>query len=194
MLKSKRQTTGSKRVRKEHYITFCCVRWYTAYLSCCPHGFREFLEFFLKNMSLWEQKPPRHGQFRPQGHGKYDFCRGSLNITIYVLNISREPHSFRVLFSIYSQWKIMAPRVWPVWTPWACWQDLCRGPPDIALYQKYISCRPELQWLKLWWLIHLAWLELSLWSLKVTLCIIHHYPWLELFFMVPSLFELLKFL
>ena len=31
----------------------------------------------------------------------------------------------------------MAPSVWPVWTPGACWQDLCRGPQDIDLYQIY---------------------------------------------------------
>ena len=37
----------------------------------------------------------------------------------------------------------------------------------------------ELQWLKLGWLIHLGWLELSLWSLQVILSIIHPW-WLEL--------------
>ena len=41
------------------------------------------------------------------------------------------------LLSIYSQWKIMTPRVWTVWTPGHGWQDLCRGPLDIALYQIY---------------------------------------------------------
>ena len=31
----------------------------------------------------------------------------------------------------------------------------------------------ELQWLELWWLIHLGWLELSSWSQRVILCIIN---------------------
>ena len=37
----------------------------------------------------------------------------------------------------------------------------------------------ELQWLEPWWLIHLGWLELLLWSLQVILGMVHP-GWLEL--------------
>ena len=55
----------------------------------------------------------------------------------------------------------------------------------------------ELQWLHHWWLIHLSWLELSSWYLKVILCN-NHPGWLGLslartILMVQSLFEPLKF-
>ena len=33
-LNKKSQTTGSKLVRKEHYITFCCIRWFVNMLYC----------------------------------------------------------------------------------------------------------------------------------------------------------------
>ena len=70
--KKKRQTTGSKRVRKEHYIHFCCIRWFVKMLFCLPEllasYFQRIFPAFL-NMSLWEQMTPGHGQFGPQGHG-----------------------------------------------------------------------------------------------------------------------------
>ena len=42
-----------------------------------------------------------------------------------------------------------------------------------------VKNRVELQWLQLWWLIHLVMLELPLWSLHVILCIVHP-GWLKL--------------
>ena len=79
------QTTGSKYVRKEHYISFCCIRWFVNMLYRLPKLLaswfqRIFPDFFFKNMSLWEQMTPVHGQFLPQGHGWPDLCRGSLKL------------------------------------------------------------------------------------------------------------------
>ena len=43
----------------------------------------------------------------------------------------------------------------------------------------WLAYTVELQWLELWWLIHLGWLELSSWSLHVILGKIHP-RWVEL--------------
>ena len=119
---------------------------YTAYLSCWPHGFREFFQIF--NTSLCEQKSPGHGQFIPQGHGWQDLGRGSLNIDIYVI-YKLWASWFRVCF-----FQIIVNG--GSWHPWCSqfglhghgWQDLCRGPLDILHYIKYISCGPDFQWLE----------------------------------------------
>ena len=53
-LNKKRQTTGSKHVRKEHYIHFCCIRSFVNMLYCLPELFASWFQrifpFFL-NMS-----------------------------------------------------------------------------------------------------------------------------------------------
>ena len=127
---------------------------YTAYLSCWPHGFREFFQIF--NTSLCEQKSPGHGQFIPQGHGWQDLGRGSLNIDIYVI--------YKLWASWFRVYFFQTIVNGGSWHPWCSqfglhghgWQDLCRGPLDILHYIKYISCGPELQWLEIWCLIHLS--------------------------------------
>ena len=42
MFKSKRHTKGSKRVRKERYITLCCVRYFVNLLYSLLELFGEF--------------------------------------------------------------------------------------------------------------------------------------------------------
>ena len=42
--KKKRQTTGSKRVRKEHYIHFCCIRLFVNMLYCLPELFASWFQ------------------------------------------------------------------------------------------------------------------------------------------------------
>ena len=141
-LNKKRQTTGSKRVRKEHYIHFCCIRLLFNMLYCLTALFaswfqRTFPVFFLICQSLWEQMTPRTwpiwttgawlARFM-QGITKHRYIHKILDVGLIVLEF---------FYSIYSQWAIMTPRVWTILTPGAIWQDLCRGPLNIALYQIY---------------------------------------------------------
>ena len=59
-LNKKRQTTGSKRVRKEHYIHFCCIRLFVNMLYCLPElfasWFQRIFQLFL-NMSMGANDP-----------------------------------------------------------------------------------------------------------------------------------------
>ena len=61
-LNKKRQTIGSKRVRKNITYIFVAKDYlsisYNANLSCLTHGFSDFFPVFL-NMRLWEQMTPR---------------------------------------------------------------------------------------------------------------------------------------
>ena len=44
MLKLKRHTKGSKRVRKEHYITLCCIGYFVNMLYSLLELFGEFCQ------------------------------------------------------------------------------------------------------------------------------------------------------
>ena len=68
--------------------------------------------FFQKKMSLWEQIPQDMAYLDLKGMVSKIYA-GDHKTLLYMYLIYK-PHSFRVLFSIYSQWKIMAPRVRPV--------------------------------------------------------------------------------
>ena len=61
-LNKKRQTTGSKHVRKEHYIYFCSIRLFVNMLYCLPKLFaswfqRIFPVFFFKYESMGANDP-----------------------------------------------------------------------------------------------------------------------------------------
>ena len=63
-LNKKRQTTGSKRVRKEHYIHFWCIRLFVNMLYCLPELFaswfqRIFPVFFFKYVRVYGSKWPQ---------------------------------------------------------------------------------------------------------------------------------------
>ena len=84
-LNKKRQTTGSKRVRKEHYLHFCCIRLFVNMVYCLPELFASWFQRIFPVFFKYEcmgAKSREHGQFGPQGHGQQDLCRGSLNIDI----------------------------------------------------------------------------------------------------------------
>ena len=60
-LNKKRQTTGSKRVRKEHYTHFCCIRLFVNMLYCLPELFASWFQrifpVFFKYESMGANDP-----------------------------------------------------------------------------------------------------------------------------------------
>ena len=42
------------------------------------------------------------------------------------------------VFAIISLWELMSPWAWPIWTKGHGWQDLCRGPLNIATSKEKI--------------------------------------------------------
>ena len=151
-LNKKRQTTGSKRVRKEHYIHFCCIRLFVNMLHCLPELFASWFQrifpfFFFKYVKSMGANDPRTWQFWTSGAWLARFKMGSLNIDIYIIILDV---GLMVLenyfFPFYSQWTIMTPMVWTNFDPRGMVGRIYVGDHWTLLYIKYISCGPELKW------------------------------------------------
>ena len=85
---------------------------------------------------------PGGGQFGPQGLDWQDLCRDHFTL-LHTKYISSGPHGFREedFFLSFSHYKSMGandPREVPQFGPQGLdWQDLCRGPLNIATYLIY---------------------------------------------------------